>query len=99
MKVAPGQRNLQDVSNFDGLFPPSLSPRYATRPLLIPLIGGADAPAQHLAATEGGGTMKRGGAPLDAPFGHVYRQRQGGDVPTVHRHCAVDAIDDMTQSA
>jgi hypothetical protein len=48
-----------------------------------------------------GGTMKSGGAPLDAPFCHVYRfhGEQGGDVPAVHRHRAVDAIADMTQRA
>ena len=46
-----------------------------------------------------GGTMKNGAAPIDSLFlrSSPVLWRQGRDVPAGHGHCAVDAIDDMTE--
>ena len=47
-----------------------------------------------------GGTMKDGGAPLDSPFlpRVPIRGRQGRDVSAIHRHRAVDPVDEMTEA-
>lgn len=52
MKDAPDGRNLQDAPNLEGLSRRRFLLGTLLSPSLIPQLGGADAPAQHLAATE-----------------------------------------------